>query len=256
MARRYVRDNRGRFASTGATARGGRLATASGKKRETQTERIAGGKPAGTIGKPRGLKPGSIKPRAAVKPATSGKGRAPASRLGGINSDNYKYNKMGQIASPAERSKMYARDRRREKTEALSAAARAGQRRAERRAARNVEAGRINPQERSYTASFAKSAHDRRVKRAGENFGPGGVELMRRERALTAKAKGIEAKAAARKAEGKPVTKHMQEQHAELRRQILKIQKSQSTRKKALGSYAETKARMEANIRARSRYAY
>ncbi len=42
MARRYARDNRGRFSSTGATARGGRLATASGKKRATQTKRIAG----------------------------------------------------------------------------------------------------------------------------------------------------------------------------------------------------------------------
>lgn len=39
MARRYARDNRGRFASTGtgATARGGRLLTAAGNKRKTQT---------------------------------------------------------------------------------------------------------------------------------------------------------------------------------------------------------------------------
>ena len=44
MARRYARDNRGRFASTGsgATARGGRLRTASGNKRATQTMRAAG----------------------------------------------------------------------------------------------------------------------------------------------------------------------------------------------------------------------
>lgn len=42
--RRYVRDNRGRFASkgAGATARGGRLKTASGKKRATQTMKVAG----------------------------------------------------------------------------------------------------------------------------------------------------------------------------------------------------------------------
>ena len=38
MARRYARDNRGRFSSTGATARGGRLATASGNKRATQVQ--------------------------------------------------------------------------------------------------------------------------------------------------------------------------------------------------------------------------
>ena len=39
MARRYARDNRGRFASSGsgATARGGRLRTAAGNKRKTQT---------------------------------------------------------------------------------------------------------------------------------------------------------------------------------------------------------------------------
>lgn len=51
MARRYVRDNRGRFASkgAGATARGGRLRTASGKKRATQTMKASGGKSTGTI---------------------------------------------------------------------------------------------------------------------------------------------------------------------------------------------------------------
>jgi len=59
MARRYTRDNRGRFASVGATARGGRLATASGNKRETQTARISGGGAGSTVAKPKGLKPQS-----------------------------------------------------------------------------------------------------------------------------------------------------------------------------------------------------
>ena len=51
-ARRYVRDKLGRFASkgAGATARGGRLKTASGKKRETQTMKASGGV-AGTMKK-------------------------------------------------------------------------------------------------------------------------------------------------------------------------------------------------------------
>jgi hypothetical protein len=62
MARRYVRDNRGRFSSTGATARGGRLKTAAGNKRSTVTAKASGGKPSGTIGKARGLKPQSAKP--------------------------------------------------------------------------------------------------------------------------------------------------------------------------------------------------
>jgi hypothetical protein len=51
MARRYSRDNRGRFAGagTGATARGGRLKTAAGNKRAMQTAKVSGGSPAGTI---------------------------------------------------------------------------------------------------------------------------------------------------------------------------------------------------------------
>jgi hypothetical protein len=47
MARKYTRDNRGRFASTGATARGGRLKTASGGKRERQTMKAE--KPKGSL---------------------------------------------------------------------------------------------------------------------------------------------------------------------------------------------------------------
>ena len=53
--RKYVRDSIGRFATTGATARGGRLKTKSGKKRATQTVKAkTGSKPAGALkAKPR-----------------------------------------------------------------------------------------------------------------------------------------------------------------------------------------------------------
>ena len=55
MARKYSRDNRGRFASGGggATSRGGRLATASGGKRKTQVMSKPAGTsaPSGTIAK-------------------------------------------------------------------------------------------------------------------------------------------------------------------------------------------------------------
>lgn len=61
MARKYARDNRGRFASVGATARGGRLRTASGGKRATVTMKAQG--PGGRIGKPRGLKPNPSRPK-------------------------------------------------------------------------------------------------------------------------------------------------------------------------------------------------
>jgi len=76
--RRYVRDNRGRFASkgAGATARGGRLKTTSGKKRATQTMKASGGV-SGTIGKPKGLKPGTIK----AKPQVSSARQAATDRL-------------------------------------------------------------------------------------------------------------------------------------------------------------------------------
>ena len=69
MARRYTRDNRGRFSSTGATARGGRLRTAAGNKRATQTTKISGSKASGTVAKPKGLKPGAIKVKSQVSSA-------------------------------------------------------------------------------------------------------------------------------------------------------------------------------------------
>jgi hypothetical protein len=87
--RRYVRDNKGRFASTGATARGGRLRTEAGNKRATRTMQAEGG-PRGTIGKPKGLKPGAIQPKsAAANPApkrSSGRRRPTAaeSRAAGL----------------------------------------------------------------------------------------------------------------------------------------------------------------------------
>jgi len=82
--RRYTRDNRGRFATVGATARGGRLATASGNKRATQTERLAGGSPKGTVGKPKGLKPSAANP-AARKPMTKAEYEAAAQKAWGPN---------------------------------------------------------------------------------------------------------------------------------------------------------------------------
>jgi hypothetical protein len=75
VARRYSRDNNGRFASagSGATARGGRLKTASGNKRATQTSRMAAAPRAGTVGKGGKAKgPKVAKPVApAAKPAAA-----------------------------------------------------------------------------------------------------------------------------------------------------------------------------------------
>ncbi len=85
MARRYARDNRGRFSSAGATARGGRLRTAAGNKRATQTAKISGGKPAGAIkGKVKrdpgaAGKIGASKPKATAKSANRPDSAKPAS---------------------------------------------------------------------------------------------------------------------------------------------------------------------------------
>ena len=49
MTRRYVRDNRGRFSTTGATARGAGLKTASGNKRASVQITAAASKPASSI---------------------------------------------------------------------------------------------------------------------------------------------------------------------------------------------------------------
>ena len=104
MARRYVRDNRGRFATVGATARGGRLRTAAGNKRERVTASPGAATklssaPKGTIGRTRKEReiqrldrPGAKRPafneaykaqRAASQQRKAAPAAAKATRLGG-----------------------------------------------------------------------------------------------------------------------------------------------------------------------------
>jgi hypothetical protein len=81
MARRFSRDNRGRFASggsssggsgkVGATARGGRLRTAAGNKRATQTTKAAPAKPSGTMAGKLKRNPTAASKINAAKPAKS-----------------------------------------------------------------------------------------------------------------------------------------------------------------------------------------
>jgi hypothetical protein len=87
--RRQPRDARGRFSSTGATARGGRLSTASGKRRATVTAKAKGQAPAGTVGGRRrkpsapanGIRPtGTLKrpvPVSSIKPTNRRTDRKP-----------------------------------------------------------------------------------------------------------------------------------------------------------------------------------
>jgi len=79
--RKYVRDTIGRFATTGATARGGRLKTKSGKKRATQTVKAkTGGKPAGAIKGKIKRDPGAAKPAARSKPTVARTSKAPTNK--------------------------------------------------------------------------------------------------------------------------------------------------------------------------------
>lgn len=261
MARRYSRDNRGRFASagSGATARGGRLKTAGGKNRETQITKVKS-KKTSTVAKPRGLKPGAVTARAKLKtgrsPGASGKGKAPATKLPSASSDQYKYNKAGHLATPQERAKMRGRDRAREKNMALADKQRSGQLRAERKAARRLTLDTAEPGSTlrySSTHDAAISAQSRRSKRASDNF-KAGVELERQKSSLTAKALKMQNQAAERKAQGKKITKTMEGNFQNLRRQIGKIDRSLTTRRKAVDVVAQQGRRLEISTRNRSRY--
>ena len=88
MARRYARDNRGRFSSTGATARGGRLRTAAGNKRATETTKLSGGKASGTVAKPKELKPTEVKTKPQVSSARQAATDRPARQRGDTASVN------------------------------------------------------------------------------------------------------------------------------------------------------------------------
>lgn len=109
MARKYSRDNRGRFASsgTGATARGGRLKTAGGNKRATQTmsAKAAGGagvvkgRPARTVaGQSVMRKLAKAPPAATPKPTRSPGSRIRATRAGGVSRARLSGQKMNEGA--------------------------------------------------------------------------------------------------------------------------------------------------------------
>lgn len=129
MARRYARDNRGRFApkGSGATARGGRLKTASGKKRESQTMQ-ASAAPKGTIGKPRGLKPAAATPMttaaaASKRPSKRRRPTANESRAKGLMpiSDIRARRAAASAASQSANASSYQRRLQSERTKAKAA---------------------------------------------------------------------------------------------------------------------------------------
>lgn len=109
--RKYVRDNRGRFATTGATARGGRLKTASGKKRAAQTVKAkTGGKPAGAIKGKIKRDPGAAKPTARSKPTAARTSKAATNT---ISRSPRQLNKDEKIARDVMTDKRFKSDRQR-----------------------------------------------------------------------------------------------------------------------------------------------
>ena len=149
MARKYTRDNRGRFASSGsgATARGGRLRTAAGNKRKTETMKAGGAGGAGVMKGAVKRDPAAMAKMGKAKPrqGLTGLGKAPKSSitkpadLAKVNpnafAQQYKWNKAGTaLATPAEQRKMWGRERTREKKQQLSEKAKKGEMRATRRA--------------------------------------------------------------------------------------------------------------------------
>jgi hypothetical protein len=253
---RLTRDNSGRITSVGgdgATARGGRLRTASGKQRATQTARISGGRAAGTVTRSGARRTAAAAAAKPVRRGLTGKGKAPSTRLPSANSDQYKYNKAGLIATPQERSQMRGRDRAREKNAALAQQQAAGRLRAERRAARRMTSASAEPGSVSrYSSTFnaAERALRRRSQRADSNFADS-VKLERSKAQLTAKAVKMQNQAAQRKAEGKPITKTMESNFQKLRRDIAKIDRSLQTRRRALEVTSSASQRMEINTRNR-----
>ena len=97
MARKYSRDNRGRFASSGsgATARGGRLRTASGNKRKTQTMKAAGAGGAGVMKGKVARDPG-----AAAKRTTQAMKPAPVAPIGRSQGQLKGFNLNGGSSNP------------------------------------------------------------------------------------------------------------------------------------------------------------
>lgn len=199
MARKYARDNRGRFASSGsgATARGGRLKTASGNKRATQTmkaagaggvikgraartvagekvmaklakrapaaKRISAARPGGTVAKPKGLKPGAMTPKV-------GRNSKVPTNLPGLMSDRWKWNKGGTaLATLSERKQQFNRERYREKKTILAPVVKAASVRSDRRALASTLSGRDSKQFSS-TNEKARAALQRKSARASEVF--------------------------------------------------------------------------------------
>jgi len=250
---KLTRDNSGRITSvggSGATAYGGRIKTASGKLRATQTARISGVKAAGTVTRSGARRTTAAKP---VRSGLTGKGKAPSTRLPSANSDQYKYNKAGLIATPQERSRMRGKDRAREKNAALAQQQAAGRLRAERIAARRVTSTSAEPGSVSrYSPTFnaAERALKRRSQRADSNFRDS-AKLERSKAQLTDKAVKMQNQAAQRKAEGRPITKTMEANFQKMRRDIAKIDRSLQTRRRALEVAGSASQRMEINTRNR-----
>lgn len=112
MARKYTRDNRGRFASVGATARGGRLKTAGGGRRQAQTMRAqAPGLRSNTIAKGgNGVRGSVARSLAAVKREKTVKGSEASAQTTSPGRKTYRTKRQAAAAyrERVRRTKEYA----------------------------------------------------------------------------------------------------------------------------------------------------
>ena len=175
MARRYSRDNRGRFASggsssggggkVGATARGGRLRTAAGNKRATQTTKAAAAKPSGTVA-------GKVK----RNPAAAGKiGQAKAAKAG-----RFSASETAQRKTRAGQLKAMPKDLRR-----ASRTARLAQR--EVMATNGAVGGNVIGRRKSSTQSKINSIREGLMRAKGDKTGSIRNQVVKEAKALRAR---------------------------------------------------------------------
>jgi len=224
MARKYSRDNRGRFASsgTGATARGGRLRTASGGKRATQTMTAASSRPTGAItGRAARTAAGQkVMGKLAKRPVTPTQtpgSRIKAPKIGGVSRARLSGQKMNEGAGKRGKARqqrrqtmaiqrqMLGRIKPGKSAEPLSTggtlAARASLRRARAKAGPGASPAQRGAVKRAGTYLKASKERNRAVVKGATSRGTVGKPKGLKQGAVTAR---VKARAAASKPQRKP----------------------------------------------------
>jgi len=196
------------------------------KSKPTAPKRTRSPRPAGTVAKPRGMKPGVIAARRGVKAKLTGKGRAPGSRLvKPVKQADGSFDVNGRPAKTMQDAMRVLRQQRaQEKERALSAKRIDANKRVERADLRAVEKG---------TGKRAANAYAR--ENAIYRFGQKEDQASKRADQVATKGKALEAEYT--KLTRKPATKANEKRIQQLRSQINKLRRSFETLLKASKSY-------------------